>query len=72
MISAFCVYFLIHPHIFILINDYGTDMKAGCGPTADIISQHGALDETVNFLEKPFSPKALTRKVRDILDQDYQ
>lgn len=38
------------------------------GYTADIIAKHGALDETVHFMEKPFTGAALAAKVRELLD----
>jgi PAS domain S-box-containing protein len=38
------------------------------GYTADIIAQHGVLQEEVYFVEKPFSPKTLAAKVREVLD----
>lgn len=39
------------------------------GYTADVIAQHSVLDEGVYFIQKPFSLKDLTAKVREILDK---
>ncbi|MFM7299348.1 MAG: response regulator, partial [Planctomycetota bacterium] len=38
------------------------------GYTDDIIAQHGIVREGVALLEKPFSPSALARKVRELVD----
>ena len=38
------------------------------GYTDDAILRHGILTHQVNFLQKPFSPFALAKKVREILD----
>jgi two-component system cell cycle sensor histidine kinase/response regulator CckA len=38
------------------------------GYTADIIAHHGVLQEGESFIEKPFSPKTLAAKVREVLD----
>jgi signal transduction histidine kinase/CheY-like chemotaxis protein len=38
------------------------------GYTDDALAHHGVLDEGLWFLEKPFSPGQLSRKVREILD----
>ena len=38
------------------------------GYPGDAIGRHAVLDQQTPFLEKPFTPEILTRKVRDILD----
>ncbi len=38
------------------------------GYTADIIAHQGVLDEGVHFIQKPFSMKSLTAKVKAALD----
>ncbi len=38
------------------------------GYTDDIISRHGVLEETVNFINKPFTPSVLALKIREILE----
>ena len=39
------------------------------GYTDNMIAQHGVLDPGLAFLQKPFSPVTLARKVREVLDQ---
>ncbi|MEJ7615651.1 MAG: response regulator [Pyrinomonadaceae bacterium] len=39
------------------------------GYTDDAIVHHGVLHEDANFIEKPFTPDALTTRVREILDR---
>jgi CheY-like chemotaxis protein len=39
------------------------------GYTADVIGQHGVLDRRVHFIQKPFSRKTLSLKVRSALDE---
>lgn len=39
------------------------------GYTNDAIVQHGVLDPGLNFVQKPFSPDTIARKVREVLDQ---
>ena len=48
-----------HPHLRVLYMS---------GYTDDAIVQHGVLEPGVAFLQKPFSPTSLARKVREVLD----
>jgi PAS domain S-box-containing protein len=38
------------------------------GYTEDTIGHHGVLDEGVNFIQKPYSLKGLTKRIREVLD----
>ena len=40
------------------------------GYSRSMMERHGAFDPKVHFLEKPFAPDALVRKVRDVLGGD--
>jgi two-component system, cell cycle sensor histidine kinase and response regulator CckA len=40
------------------------------GYTDDAIVHQGVLDESANFIQKPFSPDGLAQKVREVLDQE--
>jgi len=39
------------------------------GYTGEAIAEHGVLDQGTQLLQKPFTPDALARKVREVLDQ---
>ena len=51
----------IYPHLKLLFMS---------GYTADVIANHGVLDEGVFFIQKPFSIKDLAAKVREALDRE--
>jgi PAS domain S-box-containing protein len=41
------------------------------GYTADVIARHGVLEEGVQFLQKPFTIKSLSGKVRDVMARTH-
>ncbi|PYU15279.1 MAG: hybrid sensor histidine kinase/response regulator [Acidobacteria bacterium] len=50
----------LHPYLRVLYMS---------GYTHNVIGENGTLEEGLSFLQKPFSPKALTLKVRETLDR---
>lgn len=40
------------------------------GYTDNTIVHHGVLDEGINFIQKPFSPKKLAQKIREIFEEN--
>ena len=39
------------------------------GYTEDVIAHHGVLEKGLSFIGKPYSPQALAKKVRQLLDE---
>jgi CheY-like chemotaxis protein len=40
------------------------------GYTANVIAPHGVLDDGIHFIQKPFGLRNLSKKIRDILDEN--
>jgi FixJ family two-component response regulator len=45
----------------------GSKVLLMSGYTDDVIVRQGVVDDDVHFIEKPFSPEELARKVRAVL-----
>ncbi len=52
----------------LLQDDPGLKCLFMSGYTDGVMGEGGLLDERVHFLQKPFSPKALAEKVRQVLE----
>lgn len=42
------------------------------GYTADVIAHHNVLDESVHFIQKPFTMEGLAAKVREVLEEEAE
>ncbi|MEN2985492.1 MAG: PAS domain S-box protein [Thermodesulfovibrionaceae bacterium] len=53
------------------IKNYRPDVKVlyMSGYTDDVVSKHGILEKGINFIQKPFSIEAFSRKIREVLDK---
>src|SRR3989442_838270 len=58
------------------VSDRVTEMRPGLkvlfmsGYTDEAIVHHGVLDSGVEFIQKPFTPASLARKVREVLESE--
>ena len=59
------------PRLIRRMNAYRPNLKVlyMSGYTDNVIAQHGILKKGVNFIQKPFSMEALSRKIREVLDK---
>jgi DNA-binding NtrC family response regulator len=58
------------PELLALVAPLRPDMKILCmsGYTDDAVVRHGVLSAEIAFIQKPFTPGTLARKVRAVLD----
>ena len=40
------------------------------GYSEDLVAHHGVLDSGIHYIEKPYSVHALSRKIRQVLEED--
>ncbi len=59
----------LHQHILAKRRDVKALYMSGY--TADVIAQRGIVDKGMSFIQKPFKPKDLARKVRELLDDQH-
>jgi two-component system cell cycle sensor histidine kinase/response regulator CckA len=59
------------PELAVRLRQMQPDMKViyTSGYTDDAVVRHGLLDQSMAFLQKPFAPPVLARKVREVLDE---
>lgn len=59
------------PEVYAQVAAYHPETKVlyMSGYTDDVIAHHGILKEGIQFIQKPFTAKALTSKIREILNQ---
>ena len=53
-----------------IVRDLSVRILDKLGYTDNAIVHHGVLDESVSFIGKPYSPSALAKKIREVLDDE--